>query len=209
MARDKERIFSNTREMLAMAQAGLADAIGPDPRRRRPGLMNLFTYGRSVTLTMQTMKSVDPSFEEWWQPYQEKMANDPLMKYFNKSRTDILHEGELPTVNYTVIGQEGFVNLGEITQELNRHAPPNTVGTFLGDQLGGNGWQVRMADGSIQHVYFELPEGLDIESGLQLPNPPKEHDDEPITDTSIANLGRLYVETLTEIADKFIARFSD
>ena len=97
--RDRERIFQNTKEMLDMARSGLADAVGPDPRRRRPGLMNLFTYGRSVTMTIQTMKNTDPAFEAWWTPYQVSMAADPLMRFFNTTRTNILHEGELATTN--------------------------------------------------------------------------------------------------------------
>lgn len=34
--------------MLAMAQAGLKDLIDGEPPRRRPGLMNLITYGRRL-----------------------------------------------------------------------------------------------------------------------------------------------------------------
>jgi hypothetical protein len=75
--RDKERIFQNTKEMLELARLGLADAVGPDARRHRPGLMNLITYGRSVTATIQTIKNTDPDFEQWWAPYQTMMANDP------------------------------------------------------------------------------------------------------------------------------------
>src|SRR4051794_35221191 len=102
--REKERIFANTQEMLAMAQNGLADLSGSDPRRRRPGLMNLSTYGRSVTLTIQTMKHVDPGFSQWWKPYQDWMRSDPLMSYFNEIRTAIVHEGELATTQSTIIG---------------------------------------------------------------------------------------------------------
>jgi hypothetical protein len=205
--RDRARVIANTQEILDMARSGLAAATGADPRQRRPGLMNLFTYGRSVTLTIQTMKHVDPSFEAWWKPYQDKMAADPLMKYFNTTRTDVLHEGELQTWNYTVMGQNGPIDLGQLLQELGQHAPPNTIGTFFGDQHGGNGWEVLMPDGTRQTVYFQLPEGVGIESGLQLPNPPNQHDGQPIEDTSIANLGSLYLGTLTRIVDEFVTRF--
>lgn len=206
--RDKERIFANTSEMLDYARAGLADATAPDPRRRRSGLMNLFTYGRSVTLVIQTMKNTDPAFEEWWRPYQKWMAGDPLMHYFNERRTDILHEGELRTGSYTHIGAQGPVDIGALIQELSRHGPPNTEGIFLGDQLGGNGWQVRMPDGTVERVYFDLPDA-DVTSGLTLHDPPNEHDGQPITDTSIQNLGQLYIDALTRIVDEFVARFSE
>jgi hypothetical protein len=206
--RQKQQIFANTREMLAMADAGLVDAIGDDPRKRRPGLMNLFTYGRSVTMTIQTMKHVDPSFEGWWKPYQDMMAADPLMKYFNTARTEVLREGQLTAAASTVIGARGPVNLGGLVRELSRHAPPNTVGTFFGEgRTGGNGWEVRMPDGSTEKVYFSLPGNVDVKSELCLPNPPTLHDGQLITDTSIANLGNQYLGTLHRIVDDFEARF--
>lgn len=207
--RTKEQIFTNTREMLAMAEAGFADAVGRDPRRRRAGLMNLFTYGRSVTFAIQTMKHTDHEFEGWWKPYQVRMQSDPLMKYFNTARTDVLHEGQLPVSTSTVIGGGAPIDLGALVRELSRHAPPNTVGTFFGEgSTGGNGWEVRMPDGSTQKVYFDLPDTVDVKSQLKLPNPPTEHDSHPVTDTSVANLGGLYLNTLKRIVGEFEARFS-
>ena len=48
-----------------MAERGLADALGQDPTRRRAGVMNLFTYGRSVTLAIQGSSSSEPAFAKW------------------------------------------------------------------------------------------------------------------------------------------------
>lgn len=209
-ARDKEKIFANTREMLDMARSGLSDYTSGDPRKRRAGLMNLCTYGRSVTLTMQTMRNTDPDFDAWWEPFQDQMRRDPLMSFFNDLRTKVLHEGELSTSTYTVIGAEGPVDLGALVTELNQHAPPNTVATFFGEgSTGGNGWEVRMPDESTKKVYFQLPESSGIESGLYFQDPPTHHYGTPITDTSIPHLGRLYLETLSEMVEEFIRRFQE
>jgi hypothetical protein len=168
--------------MLAMTEVGYADAISEDPRRRRPGLLNLFTYGRNATMALQTMKSLDDGFAEWWRPYQEKMASDPLMHYFNRTRTEIEHEGALPTSTVTHIKHLD----GPILQELDRHAPPNTVSTFFGEgATGGNGWEVRMPDGSTEKVYFSLPESVGV-STLYLRDPPTQHDDQPISESRTA-----------------------
>ena len=64
-----------------------------------------------------------------------------------------------------------------------------------------------MPDGSTQKVYFDLPATVDLKSELQLPNPPTEHDSQPITDTSMTNLGSLYLNTLKRIVSEFEARF--
>jgi hypothetical protein len=173
--------------------------------------MNLFTYGRSVTLAIQTMKHTEADFSDWWAPYQAKMQSDPLMKFFNKTRTDILHEGELSTGSRTEVGASGPVDLGALFAELNKHAPPNTVSTFFGDTLGGNGWEVQLPDGSCEKVYFQLPSEADVTSTFVLNREdlPDQHDGELITDTSIDHLGGLYIRALETIVNDFIARFSD
>jgi hypothetical protein len=205
----KSEVFANVREMLAMAEAGFKDATSSDPTRRRPGLMNLITYGRSVTFAIQTIKNLVTGFDEWWNPYQQRMRDDPLMKYFNETRNTISKEGSLKTSTTTVIGASGPVNLGALMAQLQRDAPPNTVSTFLGEgSTGGNGWNVKMPDGSIDKVYFALPEGIDIKSDLHMPDPPKSHDNKPITDTSAPNLARLYIESLREIVNEFEEKWS-
>jgi hypothetical protein len=207
-ARTKEGIFANTREMLAMAENGLAQTTSEDPKQRRAGLMNLFTYGRSVTAAIQTIKHIDLEFEDWWKSYQAWMQADPLMKYFNQARVEVIHEGRLSVHSSTVIGAKGPVNIGALMRELNKYAPPNTVGTFFGEGgTGGNGWELKMPDGSTQKVYFSLPETFDIRSELHLSDPPTEHDGKPITDTSVANICTLYVNTLKRIVTEFETRF--
>ncbi|MEN3273836.1 MAG: hypothetical protein V7636_2597, partial [Actinomycetota bacterium] len=163
--RSRQKIVANTREMLAMAKVGYEDAIAHDPRRRRAGIMNMFTYGRSVTLVMQTMRNSHPDFDAWWQPYQEKFANDPLMRFANDARNAILKEGSLATSNSTYVEHLDGDKLADFSRQ---HSPPGTVSTFIGDQLGGNGWEVQMPDGSIQKVYFDLPDqpGLSVTSWL-------------------------------------------
>jgi hypothetical protein len=143
--------------MLQMTEAGYADAISPDPRRRRPGLMNLFTYGRSVTMAMLTMKRLDDRFAEWWAPFQAKMTNDPLMSYFNTKRTDVVHEEDLQVSTSTYISH---LDSGMI-EELNRHAPPGTIGTFFGEgTTGGMGGKSRCQTEAPRRCTFRSPTTL-------------------------------------------------
>jgi hypothetical protein len=64
-----------------------------------------------------------------------------------------------------------------------------------------------MPDRSTQKVYFSLPETFDVRSELHLTDPPTEHDGQPVTDTSVANIGTLYVNTLKRIVTEFETRF--
>jgi hypothetical protein len=200
---NRQQVVARTTEMLEMAKTGLRDVLSPDPSRTRAGAMNMLTYGRSVTFTMQTIKGLDPDFEDWWRPYQEAMAADPLMAYCNDARVAVVHKGHLTSSNVTRIGMNAPVNLGELQRRLMANAPPGTTGMFLGDHLGGNGWIVE----GVGHVYFELPDDLDVQSGLEFENPPVEHDGQPITDASIGHIGQLYIDKLSQVVDGFKARY--
>jgi len=81
--------------------------------------MNMLSWGRSVTLTVQTMKSFDrEEFPEWWKPYQDYMAANPLMKYCNGARVDVVHKGSLPSTNVTSIGEHGPVIWENFDEDL-------------------------------------------------------------------------------------------
>jgi hypothetical protein len=128
------------------------------------------------------------------------------MRFANDARNAILKEGSLATSNYTYVEHLDGDNLAEFSRQ---HSPPGTVSTFIGDQLGGNGWEVQMPDGSIQKVYLDLPDqpGLSVTSWLGFVDPPTHHDGSPITDTSLANIGALYVGTLVHLVEEFAMRF--
>ncbi len=93
--RNTADVMRNCRETLEAAREGL-EFIKSDPKRRRFGLRNLATFGRSVTFVIQTLSSCEPGFEKWYLPKQEKMKVDPLLKYFLEMRNEILKQGSMP-----------------------------------------------------------------------------------------------------------------
>ena len=86
-------ILRKTREMLATTNRGLADLRDADPAVHAMGIYNVAVFGRSVTLVLQKMSSVEPGFDEWYAPYRTAMAADELMRYFIGLRNEILKEG--------------------------------------------------------------------------------------------------------------------
>ncbi len=204
---DEKRIIGNAREMLGMARHGLDEIPSGDPTRYRPGLMNLITHGRSVTLVMQTLSSKNPDFKLWWQPYQQKMKADPLMQYMNAPRVAIFHRGELTTSSTIEIGMSGPVNSDDLRNAIFRNAPPNTESAAIGDRSGSNHYIVRMPDGSRVKQYFALPGDVDIVSWVEMQDAPTEHYGHPIKDKSIQSLAGIYFETLSSTVDEFEARF--
>jgi hypothetical protein len=84
-----------------------------------------------------------------------------------------------------------------------RMTPPPAAGAFfIGDPMGGSGWEVEMPDGSTQPFYVDLPDEMDIELELHLPDPPTEHLGQPITDTSVGNPSRLYIDYLRRLVNE-------
>jgi hypothetical protein len=190
-------VLRKTREMLRAAQRGLADLLGDEPTMGPIGLYNIAVFGRSVTLVLQNLRTIDrKKFDEWYAPHSKVLSTDPLFyKYFNELRNEILKEGP-PDLNI-----EMYVPLinDEIRDELMANRPPGARGFFIGDRLGGSGWQVVLPDGTEQKYYVKLPPELGIRMSLHLPNPPTEHLRKPLRDTSIENLTRLYVNYLSEL----------
>jgi len=57
-------------------------------------------------------------------------------------------------------------------------------------------------------VHFDLPDDLDVRSGLEFKDPPTEHDGQPITDACVGIIGVFHIDTLTRIVEKFRQRHS-
>jgi len=85
-------------------------------------------------------------------------------------------------------------------QDLARFGPPPPYATafFMGDQLGGSGWEIQLPDGSVSKYYVELP--IDIGSvSLHFPESPISHLGEKIKDSSIESLSRAYLQYLRDL----------
>ncbi len=66
-------------QALATAKAALADTRGTDPRRRVAGFHNVAIWGKALTAGLRKLRSTEPRYEEWWQPYSGEMSRDPVM----------------------------------------------------------------------------------------------------------------------------------
>lgn len=195
--------LKNAREMLEMARRGLANATSDDPTERRPGIMNLATFGRSVTFVLQRLRTTDPDFDEWYAPRIAVLGADPVFVYFNDLRNAILKEGELSVSASMHVENFHSGDIAHITD----NPPPGAKSFFMGDPLGGHGWEVEMPDGTIERFYVTLPSEIAVRTWLTLPNAPTEHLGSPIRDSSVSTLGGLYVGALSQLLDDATERF--
>ena len=154
MAKSTSSVLQRTEETLYTAMLGLKALESSDPRERMAGLRNLIVFGRAVTNVLQNLRSIEPEFESWYSPYVAEMSVDPLMKFFYKLRSEILKQGSLPT---------GFeMTFSGNPYELIKRSqpPPGAKSFFIGDEIGGSGWEVELPDGSKIKYYVAIPSDL-------------------------------------------------
>ena len=86
------RSLSRAGTMLRMVKQGLSDMQETDHDRILFGFLGVVVFGRSMTLVMQNLRTHDEeAFNNWYAPWQKEMKDDPLMRYFYKLRTMVIH----------------------------------------------------------------------------------------------------------------------
>lgn len=192
MARDTEKILQEAEDTLFTAQLGLELVKGKKPKKRIAGLRNLVVFGRAVTNVFQNLRSTEgDGFDDWYEAKVEEMRNDQILKYFYKLRSQILKEGSVNTlVSISLSG-----NPMALMQKYK--APPGAKGFFMGDQLGGCGWEVEIDESTTEKYYVDVPDdidGLDLEINVHLHDAPDE-----LKEQNIEELGEYYVIYLTQL----------
>ena len=166
--RTTSKILNDVQETLKTAELGFAMLTKGAPNLKLCGLRDLVIFGRVVTFVLQNLRSTESKFDEWYFKYREEMKSDPLLVYFRDLRNELEKEGSL---NLSVKTQIKHFNL---QQDLVRFGPPppNAKSFFIGDNLGGIGWEVQLPDGSIEKYYVNLPSDIGSVS-LHFPKSPK------------------------------------
>jgi hypothetical protein len=183
-------ILHRVDETLGTAKYGLSDLLNPSKTRWRTGLRNLITFGRSVTFVLQNLRGVNNvDFDSWYEPHQAAMKADPLMRYFVDARNELEKQGKLSVQRVTHI--KSFSNSD--IQKFGR-PPFGARNLFIGDDQGGAGWEVELADGTTQKYYVELPASIG-EIKQQFTNFPVAKAPE-LAGKSVEELCAMYIEKL-------------
>lgn len=200
--RDTGDVLSKAAKVFDTAALGLADLGGNDPPRRLPGLHNVIVFGRATTFVLQNLRTIDQAaFDAWYEPYRAGMAADPLLRFFNKLRTELEKEGGA-SADLSV----HIVHLD--TDDLEAHKPPGATGFFIGDEHGGIGWHVVLPDGNSAKYYVQLPQSS-VTATLTLENAPTEHLGKPIADRTALGLSRLYLAYIARVLGDAMERFGE
>ncbi len=199
MDKTTKKILERATQTLQTARQGLADVKG-DPKRRHTGLRNLVVFGRAVTNVLQNLSSVEPGFDAWYGTIVEQLKSDPLMKFFYELRTRILKQGDIGTGNYLHIKQFNF------PLDMAKFGPPpkNAKNIFMGDSVGGTGWEVEIEPGVLEKYYVDLPGDIGV-TGLYFQGAPGVGDD--AIDADVIALSERYIARLENIVASARAEF--
>jgi len=186
-------VLKRCQETLSTARFGLED-IKRTPERRLAGLRNLMVFGRAVTNIFQNLRSIESNFDDWYTPLRKEIERDPLMRYFYTLRSEILKQGSLS------VGTYAYIRSFQYPQDLKKLGPPppNAKSFFIGDQLGGSGWEVVVENGSVEMYYVDLPGDIG-QAGLHLPEAPEEHLGQKLKNKDVGYLGELYLRYLEKL----------
>lgn len=193
-------ILERTEETLFTASLGVEHTRGTDPKTRIAGLRNVVVFGRAVTNVLQNLRSVDTGFDDWYQPHVEAMRNDKLMRYFYQLRSQILKQGALPVSSSVTLSGDPMVVFAHFKP------PPRAKGFFIGDNIGGSGWEVETEDGVTEKFYVQLPPdlpGLRSDVNIHLPDAPEEFRSIPVP-----ALCEAYLEKLSVLLSDAKARYT-
>ncbi len=201
VAKTTVEILSNAKQTLATANLGLQLMGTGTPDQRMAGLRNLVVFGRAVTNVLQNLRSTEPTFDQWYAPVVAEMRADPLLKYFYDLRSKILKQGSTSTTVHVHINT---FSSRDITRFGN--PPPGAAAFFIGDPLGGTGWEVPQPDGTAERYYVELPGDIGSVQ-VHLADAPSTHLGLPLPDSNVERLSELYLDYLEGLLAKAVARF--
>lgn len=196
-------ILRSLQETMDTAEYGYKMLVDGIPPERLIGLRNLIVFGRAVTNVLQNLRNTEPDFDEWYETYKTEMQSDPLMNYFYELRSEILKKGQLN------VGVKAHIKKMYLPQDFHRFGPPppNAKSLFIGDNLGGTGWEVQLPDGSIEKYYVSMPSDIGSVT-LKFPNPPRSHIGKKIANNSVQSLSRHYLNYLQQMVKDAKTKFA-
>jgi hypothetical protein len=190
------QVLDQSRAALHTARGAVHDLeYGIDATRQLASIRQIVIECRRSTFVLQKLSSRVPDWDNWWAPHQAAMRGDPLMRYFADLRTTIEKEG-LPVVMAEIYDTSTDVTIADVACGEDE----------FGIWISGAARTTAMPG--------EVGENLDPASialrNFRLPDPPQEHNGQPLADFRFAVLADLAITCLSDrVLGPTVARFGD
>ncbi|PYY70726.1 hypothetical protein CRX42_09885 [Pseudomonas jessenii] len=146
--------IKRAQQVLDTAYFGLKTLKSGDPAEKSAGLRNVLVFGRSVTFVIQNLRTIvgESKFNSWYEPHQNQMRADPLMRYFVEARNNLEKQGRLDVAVSGTVHSFSGGDLAKIEKP-----PFDATSFFMGDQNGGSGWEMDLGGGETIKYYVSIP----------------------------------------------------
>jgi hypothetical protein len=139
-------------ESLDTAHLGYA-MVRDMPSRRLAGLRNVVMFGNFVGTSFEELRDTGPAGADWYKSIRKKIADSPVTRLFRELHAEfrkrdaagVSSQARLRTFNYPA----DLDKLGK--------RPPRATELFMGDEIGGTGWEVELAPERRGRFYVVLP----------------------------------------------------
>lgn len=163
---------------------------------------------REITFALLKLSGVEgigSKWDEWYAPYSQEMASDPLLRAFVNLRNYYEKQGGVSPGG--VIVSIDHLNTKEIRYYF--LPPAGASGFFIGDHLGRSGWEISRPNGKIERRYVELPSHWGIRATYRLRENPETHFGQDIRNKPIEDLADLVISYFERMLEDAEAEFSD
>jgi hypothetical protein len=141
-----------TRETLDTAFQGYF-VLKDHPARRIAGFRNVIIFGNAVRKVLEGLPSDGGEFDKWYKPVRREFKTSVLIKLFSQLLTEIRkREAEGFGTKARVVGFNYPADIPKLGAR-----PKHAREFFMGDDLGGIGWEVELQPGVIEKYYAIVP----------------------------------------------------
>jgi hypothetical protein len=145
-------ILRMAHETLDTAHLGYA-VVRDVPARAVAGLRNVAVFGAAAMTILEKLRAADAAAAAWYKPIRKKLAASVLVRLFEQLHAEfrkrdaagVSSQARLKTFNYPA----DLEKLGK--------RPPRASELFMGDEIGGTGWEVDVFPGMKEKYYVVLP----------------------------------------------------
>jgi hypothetical protein len=123
------------------------------PSRRVAGLRNVVMFGAMVHASFEELRDASPEGREWYKSIRKKIADSVVTRLFRE-----LHD-EFRKRDAAGVSSQARLKTFNYPQDLDKlgKRPPRATELFMGDEIGGTGWEVELAPGRRGKYYVVLP----------------------------------------------------
>jgi hypothetical protein len=190
-----KQVLDNLKAHLELCNLGLKDLLSDNQNYTNLGLRNLTMHGVTFAFELQYLKNTEPALYE---EIEAEMDTSELCGYFSDLSIELEKQ--------QAVRPKGNTNDSFTVEMFNRLSQPEVaqvIGFFIGDILGGYGWDIALPDGQKDKFYLELPmKHINMEALTTIPA------GSSLEGKTIQELGKMYFNYLTDIFNRISTKIS-